>query len=85
MYHLDNLSLDTNYNPLPAEITHQKLDAIIEKDTWIIDGLYKRLMYEERLSRADTVIVLDLPLRVSLWRNISRFFRIESGKEERVG
>ena len=85
VYHLDSLSLDASYRPLSLECTTEKIHRIINSDAWIIDGQYSRLLYEDRLREADTVILLDLPLRVSFWRSLKRFWMIEYRKKERIG
>lgn len=38
----------------------EKLRPVLEKDCWIIDGNYGRVLWEERLEKADTVIFLDV-------------------------
>ncbi|ANY20818.1 topology modulation protein [Tsuneonella dongtanensis] len=48
-----------------------KLDGILARDSWIIDGNYGGSM-DRRLARADTAILLDYPTPLCLWRVIKR-------------
>lgn len=49
----------------------QQVHALISKDRWIIDGNYHSTL-DARLARADTVISLDYPRRIYLWRALKR-------------
>lgn len=73
LYHLDMIK----HKPDKTEISKDEFDArlneIIAKDQWIIDGNYQRTI-EVRLKSCDTVFLLDYPLDVCL-----------SGARERVG
>lgn len=48
-----------------------KLAALVAEDAWIIDGNYGSSL-PTRLARADTVIHLDYPTHVCLWRAAGR-------------
>jgi len=48
-----------------------RIDQLIAGDRWIIDGNYGGSM-DVRLARADTVILLDYPCWLCLWRVVSR-------------
>lgn len=56
--------------PRPGEWPAQ-VDELIAGARWIIDGNYHSTM-QTRLARADTVIFLDYPRRVYLWRALRR-------------
>lgn len=51
----------------------KKATELAQKDSWIIDGNYKRSL-RPRLERADTVIFLDYPLYIRLYRIFKRHF-----------
>jgi adenylate kinase family enzyme len=51
---------------------------LIGKDTWIMDGNYGGTM-EMRMERADTIIWLDLPRYICLYRIIKRVFVHRNG------
>jgi adenylate kinase family enzyme len=44
------------------------------EDAWIFEGGHSRT-YEDRASRADTLIWLDLPVALRLWRVLGRWWR----------
>lgn len=48
-----------------------KLAGILARDAWIVDGNYGGSM-DRRLARADTVILLDYPTGLCLWRVMKR-------------
>jgi adenylate kinase family enzyme len=55
----------------PEDEWRAKLDAILARDTWIIDGNYNSSI-GRRLARADTAILLDYPTWLCLWRAVKR-------------
>ena len=70
------IHLDAHYH-LPGwqepdpQIWSAKIDNLIAGESWIIDGNYGGSM-DRRLARADTVILLDYPTRICLWRLFRR-------------
>lgn len=73
LYHLDNLFWNEDKTTVKREIFLERLEKVLETDSWIIDGNYASTM-EMRIKRCDTVIFLDYPLDVCL-----------SGIKERMG
>lgn len=65
LYHLDMLYWNKDKTTVPNEVFDSRLDKVLAKDTWIIDGNYARTM-ERRLKLSDTVFFLDLPTRLCL-------------------
>ena len=53
---------------------HGLLAVEVAKERWLIEGNYASTM-EMRLTRADTVVYLDYPLPLCLWRLIKRIVR----------
>lgn len=51
-----------------------RVEAMCRQDSWIMDGNYSGTL-AQRLAACDTVIFLDLPRLVCLWRALSRGFR----------
>lgn len=51
---------------------------LIERDSWIIDGNYSGTL-GLRLQRCDTVVFLDLPRVLCLWRIVKRFLVYRGG------
>lgn len=65
LYYLDMLWHLPDRTHVSREEFDGKLEAILEKPEWIIDGNYSRTL-KIRLSRADTVFFLDLPVEECL-------------------
>lgn len=55
------------------DVWHETVRELIGRDEWIIDGNYGGTM-EMRLKRADTVIWLDLPRHICLYRVLKRTY-----------
>ena len=65
----------------PLEEFRASVDAATRGDAWVVDGSYGKVR-DIVWSRADTVVWLDLPLRVSLSRVTRRTIgRIRTGEE----
>ena len=73
LYHLDNIFWKEDRTHITREEFDGKLNELLSKDKWIIDGDYSRT-YETRMQRADTIVFLDYPLEVCL-----------KGVESRIG
>jgi adenylate kinase family enzyme len=73
VYHLDRFFWRPGWEQSTWEEFDPQVRAIAEQDRWVIDGNYSRTL-PDRLARADTVVFLDLPLRVRLWRVLKRRF-----------
>ena len=43
-----------------AEHKINLLKPVLRKDSWIIDGSYRKILWQERFEKADTVIFLDV-------------------------
>jgi adenylate kinase family enzyme len=71
LYHMDKL------NWLPGWVdggnvrVKAKLTRILSTDRWLIEGNYGSTI-PMRLKRADTVVYLDFPIRLCLWRLMKR-------------
>lgn len=73
VYHLDALFWKPGWVEASLEEFRASQEEIVSQDQWIIEGNYSNT-YETRMPYADTIIYLDLPLRVCLYRVIKRFF-----------
>ena len=72
--HLDSLLWRSNWEAVPREEQRQIQQALISRDTWIIDGNYGGTL-DLRIDAADTVIFLDLPRTLCLYRALKRTWR----------
>jgi adenylate kinase family enzyme len=52
--------------------------ALADRDSWIMDGNYSGTL-ELRLQKADTIVFLDLPRVLCLWRIMKRFLLYRNG------
>jgi adenylate kinase family enzyme len=75
---LDALHHDAGWQEAPAEVLQARVDAALEAapDGWVVDGNYHGKIGMSVVARADTVVLLDLPLHVALrrvlWRTAGR-------------
>ena len=65
LFYLDMIWHKPDKTNITREEFHEKLEEIMEKDAWIIDGNYQRTL-EIRLQTCDTVFFLDYPVEVCL-------------------
>lgn len=65
LFHLDNIKWKADKTFVSKPIFIKRLNKIIEKERWIIDGNYGSTM-ELRLQACDTVFFLDYPVEVCL-------------------
>ncbi len=71
LIHLDKIYWKPNWTETSEEEWLEKVQEIIKADSWIIDGNYGGTM-EMRMSRCDTVVWLDFPRTVCVWRVLKR-------------
>jgi adenylate kinase family enzyme len=78
---LDALVHGPNWTETPDDELREKVTPIAASDGWVIDGSYSRKLGTLVLDRADTVVWLDLPIRVWLPRLVRRTSRRVRGRE----
>jgi adenylate kinase family enzyme len=71
---LDALVHDAGWNEAPAELLQVRVRAALagSPDGWVVDGNYFGKLGDLVIAQADTVVLLDLPLRVTLRRAVTR-------------
>jgi adenylate kinase family enzyme len=69
---LDALHWGPNWTPCPRDEFRARVESAISGDAWVVDGGYYGMLGDLVLERADLVVWLDLPLRVTLPRLWSR-------------
>jgi adenylate kinase family enzyme len=69
--HLDALYWRAGWQETPREEWAARVDELIALDAWIMDGNYGGTM-ERRLAACDTVVFLDFPRALCLWRVVAR-------------
>lgn len=74
VYHLDTFFWKPGWVQASIEEFSETQMNIVREPEWIIEGNYKST-YEIRAERADTIIYLELPLLVCLYRVFKRWYR----------
>lgn len=69
--HLDSIFWLPGWVEMDREEFDCRVLAEIEKEKWIIDGNYNRTM-PQRIQRCDTILYLDFPRRVCMYRIFKR-------------
>ena len=88
---LDSVFHQPGWEPLPTEQFRARVAEFIAADRWVIDGNYSKVQ-DLIWQRADTVVWVDLPRRLVMWRVIWRSVRraalraeLWNGNRERWG
>ena len=71
LVHMDQLGWQTGWVETEKAELNARLAGVVAQDAWLIEGNYGSTL-APRLARADTVIYLDFPIRLCLWRLIKR-------------
>ena len=72
--HLDRLFWKPGWVRVPPPEQEAIIQEIISRPSWIIDGDHLRTQ-PLRFAAADTILFLDFPRCVCLWRTVKRFFQ----------
>lgn len=65
LYHLDLLYWNKDKTTVDKEVFCERLKAVLEEESWIIDGNYGGTM-EMRIAECDTVFLFDIPTEICL-------------------
>lgn len=71
LVHMDQLGWQPGWVETEKAELHAKLASAVAEDAWLIEGNYGSTL-APRLERADTVVYLDFPIRLCLWRLMRR-------------
>jgi len=78
---LDSLHHGPNWTEATAEELQARVRPWVERDAWVIDGGYRSKLGDLVIARADTLVWLDMPVRIWLprlaWRTFSRMLTRE--------
>ena len=72
--HLDALFWKPGWVETPRPEWRVTQEGLVRRESWIIDGNYGGTM-EVRLASADTIVFLDFPRAICLWRVLKRWAR----------
>ena len=78
---LDALVHGPGWSETPDDELRALVEPIVGSDGWVIDGVYRSKLSTLVLDAADTVVWLDLPIRVWLPRLLRRTARRLTGRE----
>lgn len=70
--HLDALYWHPGWIETPKAAWAERVAELVNRDAWIMDGNYSGT-FDIRLKACDTLIFLDMPRLVCLWRVLKRF------------
>lgn len=73
LYPLDLIEYIDGGDKVPEDKFLEKYNDIVNMESWIIDGFGTMDTFMERLNHADTLIYIDLPLRLHYWQVTKRF------------
>jgi adenylate kinase family enzyme len=71
LVHMDQLGWQAGWVETEKAELNARLAEVVAQDAWLIEGNYGSTL-APRLARADTVIYLDFPIRLCLWRLAKR-------------
>lgn len=72
---LDALVHGPNWTETPDDELRALVEPVVAGDAWVIDGTYRSKLGDLVLEHADTVVWLDLPIRIWLPRLLRRTLR----------
>ncbi len=72
LIHLDKLYWKSNWVEPSKNDWKKTIENLLKKDSWIMDGNYGGT-FAMRFAACDTVIFLDLPRAICVWRAFKRF------------
>jgi adenylate kinase family enzyme len=78
---LDGLVHGPGWTETPDDELRPLVEPILAGEGWVVDGSYQRKLGDLVLRNADTVVWLDLPMRVWMPRLVRRTWRRLRGRE----
>ncbi len=64
---IDRLLWQEGWKLTPTEAYESQHTAILQEDSWLIDGLGQQASIASRISRATHIILIDMPLWMHFW------------------
>ena len=72
--HLDARHWQAGWRSPPPERWRREVETLVARPAWVMDGNYGGTL-DVRMAACDTVVFLDLPRLVCLWRVVARTLR----------
>ena len=69
--HLDRVYWRPNWTEPPKHEWKETIEGLVRRESWIMDGNFGGTI-ETRAAAADTIILLDLPRVLCVWRAVKR-------------
>ncbi len=82
--HLDRAYWRAGWVEPPKDEWRREVEKMCARDSWVMDGNYSGTL-DVRLEACDTVILLDLPRTVCLWRIVKRSFMYRGASRPDMG
>ena len=79
---LDAIHWQAGWRQLDAAELRRRVEPLVARAAWVVDGSYRDKLGDLVLERADTIVWLDLPRRVWLPRLVRRTLRRALTREE---
>ena len=76
--HLDKLHWHAGWVETPKPVWRERVEELVRRDAWVMDGNYSGTL-DVRLAACDTVIFLDVPRVVCVWRVLKRVATYRDG------
>lgn len=73
--HLDAIHFLPGWAERPYDESRDMVRAVLEQDSWVIDGNYFDLCWQERAEQADRILFLNFPRMICLWRAYRRYLQ----------
>ncbi|MBA2176586.1 topology modulation protein [Halobacillus locisalis] len=84
VFHLDRMFWKPGWIESTQEEFAAKQQEVVQRDAWIIEGNYSGT-YDLRAKRADTIVYVELPLYICLYRVINRWWHNRGQTREDMG
>jgi len=84
LIHLDAIYWQAGWVKTEEEIWKEKVSSLVKAESWIMDGNFGGTL-DVRLNACDTVIFLDMPRLLCLWRVTKRFLTYRNRKRPDMG
>ena len=84
VYHLDALFWKPNWVGVPKDEQAKVQNDLVKTESWIIDGNYGGTM-DIRLNAADTIIFLDIPRTICVYRAFKRMIQYRNKTRPDMG
>jgi adenylate kinase family enzyme len=77
--HLDQHFWQPGWVETPKDVWAEHVGALVRRDAWVMDGNYSGTL-EARAEACDTLIFLDLPRTLCVWRVLKRVMFYRPGR-----